>query len=407
MKEVTFLGLGYIGLPTALICASAEQKVFGFDVDNKKVSELNAGTFHFDEIDIQALYQHKLKLQHIEFIGSLRASDIFVITVPTPINDDRSPDLSFVRKAVQLIATKLRKDDLIILESTCPVGTSDMMINEIKFERPDLFSEGIENFHFCYCPERILPGDTLNELVKNERVIGGNTHSAAMHAKEFYLSFVKSEITLVDLRTAEMSKLIENSFRDVNIAFANEIMRLSINNNVDYLKLIEIANKHPRVNILRPGPGVGGHCIAIDPWFLAHDDNNIAQMIPLSRKINDEQPKYVFNLINEKINALKPNSILFVGVSYKSNSSDTRESPSLKIAEMIIQKHLKLDIVIYDPHVNKGDLKDSKVSDHLTSNLSNIKTVDMVIQCVDHDYLRSSKDYLNILKDAKSVVNLY
>ena len=243
MKEITFLGLGYIGLPTALICASAKQKVFGFDIDNKKISELNEGTFEFDETDIQALYERKLKLQHIEFTCSLRASDIFVITVPTPINDDKSPDLSYVKKAVQLIATKLRKDNLIILESTCPVGTSDMMINEIKIIRPDLFSEGIENFHFCYCPERILPGDTLNELVKNERVIGGNTNSAAKHAKEFYLSFVKSKITLADLRTAEMSKLIENSFRDVNIAFANEIMRLSINNNVDYLKLIEIANK--------------------------------------------------------------------------------------------------------------------------------------------------------------------
>lgn len=402
------MGLGYIGLPTALISTSSTYKVTGFDIDKNKVDELNSGKYLFDEQDIQSLYDQLIESNSIAFSNKITESDIFVIAVPTPIKTDKSADLSYVENAIDLIIPLLKKDNLIILESTCPVGTSELMIKRIIKKRDDLKNESNIDFKFCYCPERILPGDTLNELINNDRVIGGNTKEASMDAVHFYKSFIDAKTNVVDLRTAEMSKLIENSYRDVNIAFANEIMRLAKHNQVDHKELIEAANKHPRVNILKPGPGVGGHCIAIDPWFLATDDNGICNIITSARKINDEQPNYVFNLIKNCIEKTNPKSILFAGLSYKKNSSDVRESPSLKIADMIFRSYKDIELIFFDPFITKNDIKFNLIKDSFHNKIEDIQNLDlsMIIKSVDHDYFGKNRAFQEILLKVNNIFDI-
>jgi UDP-N-acetyl-D-mannosaminuronic acid dehydrogenase len=352
IKTVCVIGLGYIGLPTAVMIASSGMKALGVDIRQDIVDTLNKGGAHFSEPGLDEL------LDKVVADGSLRGfvepqpADCFIIAVPTPFNGDHSPDLSYVDSAARSIAKVLRPGNLVILESTSPVGTTERVARILQEQNPEiaapLAGNDHPNIHLAYCPERILPGQMMQELVNNDRIIGGMTAACTDLAKQVYGSFCNGELHGTQTRTAEMVKLAENSYRDLNIAFANELSMLCEKIDVEVWDAIKLANCHPRVNILSPGCGVGGHCIAVDPWFLIQPYPESTKLMRVARDTNDFKSQYVFEKIKTAAHRFKDPVIACLGLTYKPDVGDIRESPALHIANQLAAARLG-SVLAVDP----------------------------------------------------------
>ncbi|MFT4994588.1 MAG: UDP-N-acetyl-D-mannosaminuronic acid dehydrogenase [Paraglaciecola sp.] len=355
-KKVSVIGLGYIGLPTAAVIASRGIEVIGIDVSEKAVETINQGKVHIVEPDLDMVVQAAVTM------GKLRASlipepaEAFMIAVPTPFKDGKKPDLSYIKKAAEAIAPVLEKGNLVILESTSPVGATEKLAGWLQALRPDLSFPGQtgkeSNMHVAHCPERVLPGRVLEELVSNDRIIGGMSKECSDKAIELYKTFVRGECIVTNARTAEMAKLTENSFRDVNIAFANELSIICDELKINVWELIALANRHPRVNILSPGPGVGGHCIAVDPWFIVDSAPDSARIIRTAREINDSKPHYVMNKVKAAADQFKRPVIACLGLAFKPDIDDLRESPALDITCQLAEMNIG-EILAVEPNIQQ------------------------------------------------------
>ncbi len=343
LPHVTMVGLGYIGLPTAAVMARAGCTVLGLDVKQDVVDTINDGRIHIEERDLDILVHDMVACGRLSATTVPRESDIFVIAVPTPVRENYVPDISYILQAAERIAPVLARGNLIILESTSPIGTTASIGDVLAKLRPDLLIAGQDgaacDIHLAYCPERVLPGQIIAELVSNDRSIGGMTPTCAQKAREFYEIFVEGECVETNAATAEMVKLVENASRDVSIAFANELSLIADHVGTDVWEVIALANRHPRVNILQPGPGVGGHCIAVDPWFLVHSAPQQTPLIATARKVNDGKPDYVIAQAEALIAADPAAKVACLGLSFKANIDDFRESPALYIAAELAKKY--------------------------------------------------------------------
>jgi UDP-N-acetyl-D-mannosaminuronic acid dehydrogenase len=381
--DICVLGLGYIGLPTASIFATKGKRVLGVDVVSRVVDTINAGNIHIDEPDLDVLVRAAVQSGNLSAAISPRPADTFIIAVPTPFhisNGVTTPDLSFVESAVRSIASVVAKGNLIILESTSPVGTTEKMQEWLLDELGAEYSAS--DFLFAHCPERILPGQMLKELVTNDRIAGGLTPEAAETAKELYEIFCSAEIFITDARTAELAKLTENSYRDVNIAFANELSMICDALGIDVWELIRLANRHPRVKILQPGPGVGGHCIAVDPWFIVSACPEKSKLIRAAREVNDSKPQHVISQVKERAERFRKPVVACLGLTFKANVDDLRESPALHIAEALADL-FKGDLLVCEPHIaSLPKSLQGKASLELAEEA--IKKADIVVLLVDH-----------------------
>ena len=352
--KISVVGLGYIGLPTSIILAKAGHKVMGFDVSEKVVKTLNSGKIHIKENNLQETYDQVLNTGNFKAFTELQIADVYIVAVPTPFKENENQklaNLDYIDVATELIAKILKPEDLVILESTSPPLTTKRMTNRLM-EKSGLRRD---QFYTAHCPERVLPGKILFELEHNDRIIGAERKIAAEKAKDVYQTFVKQgKIYLTDDVTAEMAKLVENSFRDVNIAFANELSVLCDQLSIDVNELISLANKHPRVNILTPGIGVGGHCISVDPWFIVEMFDE-AQLIKQARITNDAKPYWVANKVEEKIGFDKNTTIGILGMAYKPNIDDLRESPSFILANTLIERGYT--VIGCEPNVSEKIIK--------------------------------------------------
>ncbi len=335
-QKICVLGLGYIGLPTASMFATHGLDVVGVDVNEQVVTSLQHGQLHIYELGLQTLVEEALQSGRLKISRQPEAADAFIIAVPTPFYDDKRADMRAVASATEAIVPHLRRGNLVVLESTSPPRTTLDLVAPI-LERSGL-KAGVD-FHLAYSPERVLPGQILRELIENARVIGGVDAASAEAGRELYQTFVRGEIILTTSTTAEMVKLMENTYRDVNIAVANEFARLADRFGVDVWEAISIANLHPRVNILRPGPGVGGHCISVDPWFLVEAAPDLTQLIRSARMVNDAQPHFVLDLVRRALGAeLKGRRVALLGLSFKPDVDDLRESPAIELGHLLAQE---------------------------------------------------------------------
>jgi UDP-N-acetyl-D-mannosaminuronic acid dehydrogenase len=356
-STLSVIGLGYIGLPTAAIFASRKIKVIGVDVSEKAVNTINRGEIHIVEPDLDMVVHAAVSEGYLRATRTPEPADAFIMAVPTPFNEDYSADLSYIKAASEAIAPVLSKGNLVILESTSPVGATEQMAAWLAAARPDLTfpqTHGDESdIRIAHCPERVLPGHVMRELIENDRVIGGMTAACSAAAVALYKTFVQGECVITNARTAEMAKLTENSFRDVNIAFANELSMICDKLNINVWELIALANRHPRVNILQPGAGVGGHCIAVDPWF-------IVAIIRMAREVNDSKPEWVLAKVKTQLDAwhsANPDktrseaTVAVLGVAFKPDIDDLRESPALGIAQQVAALGCKLLVV--EPNIDE------------------------------------------------------
>lgn len=351
-QTISVIGLGYIGLPTAAVFASRKVKVIGVDVNQHAVETINRGQIHIVEPDLDMVVHAAVTEGYLRATTQPEPADAFLIAVPTPFKGDHEPDLGYIESASKAIAPVLKKGDLVILESTSPVGATEQMAAWLAAARPDLSfpqTHGEDSdIRIAHCPERVLPGHVLRELVQNDRVIGGMTPKCSAAACSLYKLFVQGECVITNARTAEMCKLTENSFRDVNIAFANELSIICDKLDINVWELIRLANRHPRVNILQPGPGVGGHCIAVDPWFIVSKTPEEARLIRTAREVNDSKPEWVINKVKQAVaeylmanpdKTAKDVTIACFGLAFKPDIDDLRESPALAITEQIAATH--------------------------------------------------------------------
>ncbi len=355
LHTVAVIGLGYIGLPTAAILASRGINVIGVDINESAVATINRGNIHIVEPDLDALVSEVVKQGFLRAVTKPEPADAFIIAVPTPFKGDHEPDLAYVEAAVRSIAPALRRGNLVILESTSPVGTTEQMAQWLAEARPDLSfplqtGSADAQIQIAYCPERVLPGRIITELVENDRVVGGLTPFCAERAAALYHTFVKGQCLITNARTAEMCKLTENAFRDVNIAFANELSLVCDELHVNVWELIRLANHHPRVNILHPGPGVGGHCIAVDPWFIVNSSPTYARLIRVAREVNDGKPHYVMGKIEEAAMNTPHPVVACLGLSFKPDIDDLRESPAMEIVYELAQRRVA-QLLVVEPHI--------------------------------------------------------
>jgi len=389
---VSVIGLGYIGLPTAALIASHGIKVNGIDVNPKIVNTINKGQIHIVEPDLDKLVQSSVQNGNLSASIHAEKADIFIIAVPTPFKDNHKPDLSYIESAAKSIAPFLENGNLVILESTSPVGTTEKIREWIREVRPNLlFPEGDNNIlsdvSIAYCPERVLPGNILHELVQNDRIIGGLSKACTKKALEFYKIFVKANCLVTDSRTAELSKLVENSSRDVNIAFANELSLICDKLEINVWELINLANHHPRVNILQPGPGVGGHCIAVDPWFIVDSAPNEAKIIKLARLVNDQKPNFVLQKVQQAVlntsKDISKISIACLGLSFKPDIDDLRESPALEITKKIVNMGFEKQYIV-EPNIEGLPAELKTKSSELVELQKAIVSSDILLLLVDH-----------------------
>lgn len=353
--DVCVIGLGYIGLPTASIFATRGLKVFGVDVRPDVVEIINRGGLHFHEPDLDVLVRAAVQSGNLRAGIAPQAAGAFIIAVPTPFSlgpkGEKIPDLSYVEQAARAIAPHVSPGNLVILESTSPVGTTEKVRDWLADERRKLNLPGTAaDYLFAHCPERVLPGNMLKELVANDRIAGGLTPAASQASKDLYQRFCMGEIFLSDARTAEMAKLTENSYRDVNIAFANELSLICDELKIDVWELIRLANRHPRVKILQPGPGVGGHCIAVDPWFIVHSAPGVSPLIRTAREVNDSKPHHIVARVKAAAGKLKQPVIACLGLAFKADIDDLRESPAMEITAEIAKAGAG-EILAVEPHV--------------------------------------------------------
>ncbi|WP_423792423.1 nucleotide sugar dehydrogenase [Methanocaldococcus indicus] len=364
--KICVIGLGYIGLPTASILAVRGYEVVGVDIDKKRLKEIKNLSFKTTEKDLLTLVSGAIKSGNLEVKDKPEEADVFIVCVPTPLKNKKC-DLSYIKNAVESIKPLIKDKNLVIIESTVPPGTCEEIYKMIN-----------KDIYLAYCPERVLPGNILHELINNDRIIGGINKESAIKAKKIYESFVKGNIYLTDTKTAETVKLMENIYRDVNIALANEFAKIAEELNIDVWEAINLANKHPRVNILKPGPGVGGHCISIDPWFLVEKSKE-AKLIKTAREINDEMPIYVAN----KIKKLAKKTVTIFGVTYKGNVDDTRESPAEKIIDELLKDNY--DVRCYDRYA-----RDFKYP--LLNLEESVKDSELIVVLADHDEYKNFKE---------------
>lgn len=353
-KKVSVIGLGYIGLPTAAVLASRGLDVVGVDINPKTVEIINSGKIHIVEPDLEIIVRSVVNTGNLKAVIDPEPADVFIITVPTPFKENYQPDLSFIDAVVKSIAPVLQKGNLIILESTSPVGTTESISQQLAKLRIDLTfphqDVDLMDIHIAYCPERVMPGQILRELIDNDRIIGGITPKCTEMAKSLYQLFVTGGCFNANSRTAEMAKLTENAYRDVNIAFANELSIICDKLQINVWKLIQLANRHPRVQILQPGPGVGGHCIAVDPWFIVNSTPEEARLIRTAREINDYKPLFVLEKIYKAMALFEHPRIACLGVAYKANTDDLRESPAIKILDHLGQS-TQATVHIVEPNI--------------------------------------------------------
>lgn len=354
IEHVAVIGLGYIGLPTAAVLATNGLNVTGVDVKEANVQAINRGEVPFVEPDLNIHVAGAVSHGNLWATTETPEADAYILAVPTPFNADKTADLSYIEAAARAIAPKLRGGELIILESTSPPGATAHLANYLIALRPDFMLDGDDGtavIHVAHCPERVLPGRVMIELVTNDRIVGGMTPVAAQMASALYKTFCQGKIHLTDAKTAEMAKLVENSYRDVNIAFANELSVISDKVGIDVWELIELANFHPRVNILQPGPGVGGHCIAVDPWFIVSAAPNEANIIRQARQVNDAKPEWVIGKIKNHLEHAPNNSLAVLGLAFKANIDDLRESPAVAITVRLAKELPNTRILVAEPHI--------------------------------------------------------
>jgi len=395
---VSIIGLGYIGLPTAAVLASKGVKVVGVDINQYAVDIINQGKIHIVEPDLDILVHRAVQDNYLKAVTKPEKADVFMVAVPTPFKDNHEPDLSNIKSAAKAIAKVLERGNLVILESTSPVGATEKMMEWMREERPDLTfpkfgdDKSKADIAVAYCPERVLPGQVVRELVENDRIIGGVTNQCAERACELYKIFVEADCLIADCRTAELSKLAENSFRDVNIAFANELSLICDKLDINVWELIKLANRHPRVNILQPGPGVGGHCIAVDPWFIVDSAPDEAKLIRTARLVNENKPLFVMNKVDQAVQAIGKDtselSIACLGLSFKPDIDDLRESPALSIAQKIGSISFS-SVFLVEPNIDR--IPSGFYSDNieLIGLERAVKSADIIVLLVDHTTFKS------------------
>ena len=389
--DVCVVGLGYIGLPTAAVIARAGCKVLGLDVSQKVVDTINRGEIHIEEVDLDGLVHGVVSRGLLSASTEVAPADVFVIAVPTPFDKNHAPDISYVLAAGKAIAPVLKHGDVVILESTSPVGTTEQLRDMIAGMRPDLKVPGltseIPDISIAYCPERVLPGRILEELTNNDRSIGGITPRCARKALAFYKRFVRGECVTTDARSAEMTKLVENAYRDVNIAFANELSIVSDKMGLDVWEVIRLANRHPRVNILSPGPGVGGHCIAVDPWFIVHGAPEETPLIRTARGVNDGKMHHVIAKAEALVEAHPGAKVACLGLAFKANIDDFRESPARFVASRLARKFGER-IHIVEPYADELPIEFTDTGAVQIDIDDALETCEIMIVLVDHDVFR-------------------
>lgn len=403
--HISIVGLGYIGLPTAALFAARGHRVTGVDINPIVVDTVNAGKIHIVEPELDGIVRKAVGDGRLTATTTPEAADVFVIAVPTPIEADKQPNVDYVKSAAEMVAAQLTPGNLVILESTSPVGTTRKMAEWMAVARPDLSfpqDAGEEaDVMIAYCPERVLPGKAVHELVENDRVIGGMSRKAASWAREFYSLVVRGTCIETNAETAEMTKLVENSSRDVQIAFANELSLICDKLGIDVFELISLANRHPRVNILQPGPGVGGHCIAVDPWFIIAAAPEESQLIRLARDINDAKPRWVVEKVKAAIidvlveapeRSLSDLTVACFGLAFKANIDDLRESPSLEITRNIASLGCK--VLAIEPHIDDlpADLASTGVT--LAGTEEALEAADVVCVLVKHNAFQLVRDQI-------------
>ncbi|MES3097321.1 UDP-N-acetyl-D-mannosamine dehydrogenase [Sphingomonas aerolata] len=390
--NVVVMGLGYIGLPTAAIIARTGARVLGVDVTERVVETINSGRVHIEEVDLDGLVSGVVARGTLRAAMTVEPADVFVIAVPTPFDAAHAPDISYVLGAATTIAPVLKPGDTVILESTSPVGTTEKVRDLLATLRPDLRVPGRTrdqaDIAIAYCPERVLPGRILVELIDNDRVIGGITPRCARKALTFYRRFVRGACVTTTARAAEMTKLTENAFRDVNIAFANELSLIADTMNVDVWEVIRLANRHPRVNILQPGPGVGGHCIAVDPWFLVHAAPDQTPLIRTAREVNDGKTDHVIAQVAAMIAADPTAPVACLGLAFKANIDDFRESPAMKVA-LAVANRFGDRVRIVEPYAAALPPAFDGTGATLIDVDNAIETCPIMVVLVDHDVFRS------------------
>ncbi len=401
MVKICVLGLGYIGLPTALLFANNGHEVVGVDIKYQMVETLKTGKMPFEENGFQELLTSALEKKAFRAESQVEESDVFLVAVPTPFDPEmRMADLKYVISACEMIVPLLRKGNLVIIESTIPPKTCDKQVKQ-TLEKSTF--RMCEDFYVSHCPERAIPGNTLHEMVYNDRVIGGVDEKSTQLTAELYSSFVKGNLHLTTSTTAEMIKLMENTFRDVNIALANEFAQIADDYGIDIWKAIEIANQHPRVNILKPGPGVGGHCIAIDPWFLTENASN-SSLIMMARQINDSMPQYVLKMVKEVLAGIKNPTITVFGAAYKGDIADTRATPAKKFIKLAEKEGFR--VKVYDPFVRGWCYPVLELNEAVDGS-------DCIVVLTDHSEFRNMDPtgfrnkmfHLNVI-DTRNIINL-
>lgn len=412
-NTLSVIGLGYIGLPTAATFANCGVKVIGVDVNQRAVDTINRGEIHIIEPDLDTVVRTVVQSGNLRATTTPEPADAFIVAVPTPFKEDKQPDLRYIESASKAIAPVLKRGDLVILESTSPVGATEQMAAWLAEARPDLTfpqqAGEASDIRVAHCPERVLPGKVLLELVSNDRVIGGMTRKCSEASVQLYKMFVQGECVVTNARTAEMCKLTENSFRDVNIAFANELSMICDKLDINVWELIQLANRHPRVNILQPGPGVGGHCIAVDPWFIVASAPDEAKLIATARQVNDHKPEWVLEKVNKAILAFLQNNpnktvkdvtVACFGLAFKPDIDDLRESPALEIAHQIAVSH-QGKVVVVEPNITERpvQLPESVVLSTLDEA---VNVADIILLLVDHIQFKQAQKFP---QDSKIIID--
>lgn len=396
---ISVIGLGYIGLPTAAVFASRKKRVIGIDVNQKAVDTINRGEIHIIEPQLDIVVRAAVSEGYLRATTTPVVADAYLIAVPTPFKENHVPDLTYIEKAAQSIAPTLKPESLVILESTSPVGATEQLAKWLAEARPDLTfpqQKGeSSDIRIAHCPERVLPGHVIRELVQNDRVIGGMTPACSQAAVDLYKVFVEGECITTNARTAEMCKLTENASRDVSIAFANELSLICDNQDINVWELISLANRHPRINILQPGPGVGGHCIAVDPWFIVSANPDQAKLIATAREVNDRKPGWVIQKTESAIaqtsrlleNRRKPR-LAIAGLAFKPDIDDLRESPAMKIAE-VLSTRADIDLQFIEPNI---DTRPTALANGTFTQdiVAAAKWCDILLLLVDHSTFKKS-----------------
>lgn len=400
---INVIGLGYIGLPTALMMASHHLEIVGTDYNEELINTLKDGKTTFKEDGLDELFDKALK-GGIKFSTEYQVTDTYIISVPTPYDEmTKKIDASYIQAAVYNVMEVCQKGAIVVIESTVSPGTIDKFVRPIINQNHFVIGRDI---HLVHAPERIIPGNMVYELLHNNRTIGADNEMIGEKVKEMYASFCCGEIVVTDIRTAEMTKVVENTFRDINIAYANELAKICRSDNMDVYEIIRIANKHPRVNILSPGPGVGGHCISVDPWFLVGDYPRLANIISTARKINDSMPEYVLERIHDIMHERSIrdlNRIGFYGLTYKENVDDMRESPTLQMLDSM-KKHLcENSVKVYDPFI-----KEKIVPNQLFDLDEFLDSIDLVVILIGHDEIKKNMEKLisKVILDTRNICHL-